>query len=159
MTERLTRDEFLAALASGRKDFSGCDLSGLDLRRADLSGADLRRADLRRADLRRADLRRADLSGAILRDVRGLYSACPSFMFLRYDALYAGVFERDGELVLLFDVGCKAKLTADEMRAAVRETHGDNAHAVQYLAAIAFIEACVASDLAAGRFETKETQS
>ena len=130
----MTRDELLSAYAAGQRYFS----------RADLSGADLRAANLR---------------GAILRDVRGLYSACPPFMSSRHDALYAGVFERDGGQALLFDAGCKAKLTAASLRAAVRETHGDNAHAVQYLAAIAFIEACFASDLAAGRFDVKAEQA
>ena len=155
----MTRDELLSAYAAGQRYFSRADLSGADLRLVDLSGANLSAASLTGADLRGADLTSADLTGAILRDGRGLYSACPPFMSSRHDALYAGVFERDGRHVLLFDAGCKAKLTAASLRTAVRETHGDNAHAVQYMAAIAFIEACFASDLAAGRFDVKAEEA
>ena len=159
-------------------DLSGADLSGADLRRAtlygatlyganlsganlsgaDLSGADLRRANLREADLYGANLREADLRGAYPIGCLGLYSVRPPFMSSRNDALYAGVFERDGGLVLLFSAGCQHQQTAAELREKVRETHGMNAHAVQYEAAITFIEACFASDMAEGRLAVKEVQ-
>ena len=144
-------------------NLSGANLSGADLSGADLSGADLRRANLRRADLRRADLSGADLRRANLREAYpigclGLYSVRPPFMSSRNDALYAGVFERDGGLVLLFSAGCQHQQTAAELREKVRETHGMNAHAVQYEAAITFIEVCFASDMAEGRFAVKEAQ-
>ena len=136
----------------------GADLSGANLYRADLSGADLCRADLRRADLSGADLRRANLREAYPIGCLGLYSVRPPFMSSRNDALYAGVFERDGGLVLLFSAGCQHQQTAAELREKVRETHGMNAHAVQYEAAITFIEVCFASDMAEGRFAVKEAQ-
>ena len=105
-----------------------------------------------------ADLREADLRGAYPIGCLGLYSVRPPFMSSRNDALYAGVFERDGGLVLLFSAGCQHQQTAAELREKVRETHGMNAHAVQYEAAITFIEVCFASDMAEGRFAVKEAQ-
>ena len=140
-------------------DLREADLYGADLREADLRGADLRGADLRGADLRWASLRGTDLSVADLVGCSGLYSVRPPFMSSRNDALYAGVFERDGGLVLLFSAGCQHQQTAAELREKVRETHGMNAHAVQYEAAITFIEACFASDMAEGRLAVKEVQS
>ena len=140
-------------------DLTRADLREADLTRADLRGADLRGADLRGADLRWASLRGTDLSVADLVGCSGLYSVRPPFMSSRNDALYAGVFERDGGLVLLFSTGCQRQQTAAELREKVRETHGMNAHAVQYEAAITFIEACFASDMAEGRLAVKEVQS
>ena len=119
-----TRETLLAAYKAGERDFIG-------------------------ADLRAADLRAANLINCM-----GVYSARPPFMSSRNDALYAGVFERGG-FVLLFTAGCKINRPAAELRALVSETHGDNAHAVQYNAAITFIEVCFASDLAEGRFAAK----
>ena len=160
--------ELLSAYAAGRRDFVDADLSGANLRWANLrwanlsgaslAGANLREADLAWASLRWANLSGADLQGANLRNCRGLYRAWAPFLSSRHDALYAGAFERAGGLVLLFDAGCQELKTADELRAQVRETHGENAHAVQYEAAIAFIEACYASDLAAGRFSVKAAE-
>ena len=149
-----TREKLLAAFKAGQRNFVGVDLSGADLSRADLSGADLYGANLSRADLSGADLSGADLIGCF-----GLYGVRPPFMSSRNDALYAGVFERDGGLVLLFSAGCQRQQTAAELREKVRETHGMNAHAVQYEAAITFIEACFASDMAEGRLTVKEVQS
>ena len=183
-----TREKLLAAFKAGQRNFVGVDLRGADLREADLAEADLRRAnlyganlsganlrganlsgadlywaDLSRADLYWADLSRANLYGANLSRANligcfGLYSVRPPFMSSRNDALYAGVFERDGGLVLLFNAGCQHQQTAAELREKVRETHGMNAHAVQYEAAITFIEACFASDMAEGRLAVKEVQ-
>jgi len=147
-------DELRAAYANGNRDFAEANLRGTNLRWADLSGANLRWADLSGADLREADLSGADLREADLRNCMGVYSAHSPFMSSRNDALYAGVFERGG-FVLLFTAGCKINRTAAELRALVSETHGDNAHAVQYNAAITFIEACYASDTAEGRFAVK----
>ena len=167
------READLAEADLRRANLYGANLSGANLYRADLSEADLRRANLYGANLSGANLRRADLSGADLSgaDLRranlreaypigclGLYSVRPPFMSSRNDALYAGVFERDGGLVLLFSAGCQHQQTAAELREKVRETHGMNAHAVQYEAAITFIEACFASDMAEGRLAVKEVQ-
>ena len=149
-----THETLLAAFKAGQRNFVGVDLSGADLSRADLSGADLYGANLSRADLSGADLYGADLIGCL-----GLYSVRTPFMSSRNDALYAGVFERDGGLVLLFSAGCQHQQTAAELREKVRETHGMNAHAVQYEAAITFIEACFASDMAEGRLTVKEVRS
>ena len=173
-----THETLLAAFKAGQRNFVGVDLSEADLRGANLREADLREADLRRADLygadlsgadlyganlyganlSRADLYGANLSGADLIGCFGLYGVRPPFMSSRNDALYAGVFERDGGLVLLFSAGCQHQQTAAELREKVRETHGMNAHAVQYEAAITFIEVCFASDMAEGRFAVKEVQ-
>ena len=158
-----TREKLLAAFKAGQRNFVGVDLSGAYLSGADLSGAylsgaNLSGADLREADLYGANLSGADLSGANLIGCFGLYGVRPPFMSSRNDALYAGVFERDGGLVLLFSAGCRLQQTAAELREKVRETHGMNAHAVQYEAAITFIEVCFASDMAEGRFAVKEVQ-
>ena len=128
MSAPMTRDEVLRIVREARKQGRG-------------------------ADLRRANLREAYPIGCL-----GLYSVRPPFMSSRNDALYAGVFERDGGLVLLFSAGCQHQQTAAELREKVRETHGMNAHAVQYEAAITFIEACFASDMAEGRLAVKEVQ-
>ena len=163
-----TREKLLAAFKAGQRNFVGVDLRGADLREADLAEADLRRANLyganlsganlSEANLSGANLYRADLSGAYPIGCLGLYGVRPPFMSSRNDALYAGVFERDGGLVLLFSAGCQHQQTAAELREKVRETHGMNAHAVQYEAAITFIEACFASDMAEGRLAVKEVQ-
>lgn len=74
----MTGPEFLAAYASGRRDFSRADLSRADLRGADLSGANLRRASLYCADLSGADLSDASLCCANLRgaNLRGASLYC-----------------------------------------------------------------------------------
>lgn len=133
-----THETLLAAFKAGQRNFAG---------------ANLREANLRVADLYGANLSEANLIGCF-----GLYGVRPPFMSSRNDALYAGVFERDGGLVLLFNAGCQLQQTAAELREKVRETHGMNAHAVQYEAAITFIEVCFASDMAEGRFAVKEVQ-
>ena len=153
----LRRANLYGANLSGA-DLSGADLSEATLYGATLYGADLSGANLYRADLSGADLRRANLREAYPIGCLGLYSVRPPFMSSRNDALYAGVFERDGGLVLLFSAGCQHQQTAAELREKVRETHGMNAHAVQYEAAITFIEVCFASDMAEGRFAVKEAQ-
>ena len=144
-----THETLLAAFKAGQRSFVGVDLSG-----ANLYGANLYGASLSGANLYGANLREAYSIGCL-----GLYSVRPPFMSSRNDALYAGVFERDGGLVLLFSAGCQRQQTAAELREKVRETHGMNAHAVQYEAAITFIEACFASDMTEGRFAVKEVQS
>jgi hypothetical protein len=63
----MTRDELLAAYASGRLDFSGANLRGANLSEANLRGANLSEANLRGANLRGANLSEADLRGANLR--------------------------------------------------------------------------------------------
>ena len=173
-----TREKLLAAFKAGQRNFVGVDLRGANLTSVNLTGANLTGAnltganltsvnlygaDLTGADLTRADLRGANLSGANLREADpigcfGLYSVRSPFMSSRHDPLYAGVFERDGKLGLLFDAGCQHQQTAAELREKVRETRGENSHAVQYEAAITFIEACFASDMAEGRLAVKEVQ-
>ena len=39
-------------------------------------------------------------------------------------------------------VGCQHGITTEQLRARVRNTHGDNEHAQDYLAAIAYVESC-----------------
>ena len=154
MTERTTASKLLASYAADCRNFSGLDLRGIDL-----SGAQIPGINLRGSNLSDSNLSGSNLSGATLINCMGLYGVRPPFMSSRNDALYAGVFERDGGLVLLFNAGCQHQQTAAELREKVRETHGMNAHAVQYEAAITFIEACFASDMAEGRLAVKEVQS
>ena len=37
-------------------------------------------------------------------------------------------------------VGCQHGITSDALRARVKDTHGDNAHAINYMLAIEFVE-------------------
>jgi len=57
-------NQWRAAHAAARPDFSSASLRSLDLAKVDLSGADLRQADLRGAILSGAVLIGADLAGA-----------------------------------------------------------------------------------------------
>jgi hypothetical protein len=57
-------NEWRAAHATARPDFSSAGLRGLDLAKVDLAGANLRNADLRGTTLSGAVLIEADLAGA-----------------------------------------------------------------------------------------------
>jgi uncharacterized protein YjbI with pentapeptide repeats len=144
-------------------DLSDANLSGADLRHANLRHADLRHADLRYADLRYADLHEAYLYGADLRHAN-LYDANLSGADLSgadlYDANLSGadLSGADG-LIAITPIGSRGDIllaidhsttiyiktgcfwgTIAEFETAVKTTHGDNAHAKAYRAAIVLIK-------------------
>jgi hypothetical protein len=135
------------------------NLDGANLIRANLDGANLYGANLIRANLIRANLDGANLYGANLINTPGIYIAFAPFLSSRRAALQAGLVVEDGKIELRFWAGCQEEVTADYLRARVARTHGDSEdvdsrlHAAQYEAAIAFIEACFAADMAAGKWD------
>jgi uncharacterized protein YjbI with pentapeptide repeats len=104
---------------------------------ADLSGADLSGADLSGANLSGADLSGADLSGA-----KSILALGP--LGSRGDMLYA-VWHKDEPRL---KTGCFWG-TIPEFEAATTRTHGDNAHAQLYRAALALIRTWYAAQDAA----------
>ena len=90
-----------------------------------LSGADLSMANLRGAYLSEADLRGAKLSGAI-----GIISIGP--VGSRGDMMYVVKHEAD----IMIKTGCFWG-TVSEFESAITKTHGDNAYARAYQAALA----------------------
>ena len=127
-------------------DLSCADLSGANLRDADLRGANLSGANLRGAYLRDANLSGAYLSGANLRgaDLSGevrLIGARPVVQVgpigSRSDWLVA--YLTDGGIRI--DAGCQRQITRAEFETRLANTHGDNQHAREYRAALAYIDA------------------
>ena len=127
-------------------NLSGADLIGADLIGADLIGAYLSRANLSGAVLSRADLSRAVLSGAylsraVLRDGVRLIGARPVVQVgpigSRSDWLIA--YLTDGGIRI--DAGCQRQITRAEFETRLANTHGDNLHAREYRAALAYIDA------------------
>ena len=139
-------------------DLSGADLSGADLRDANLrgaylsgadlrdaylyganlSGAYLRGADLRGADLRDAYLRGADLSGADLRDAGKITSVDDILLIgpIGSRADYTHIYRTDKGIFI--KCGCFFG-TVEEFASKVKDTHGDNKYANQYLKVIYFV--------------------
>lgn len=133
------------AVLSGA-DLSGADLSGANLRDANLRGAYLRGANmsgayLGGAYLGGAYLRGAYLSGAVLRDGARLIGARPVVQVgpigSRSDWLVA--YLTDGGIRI--DAGCQRQITRAEFETRLANTHGDNLHAREYRAALAYIDA------------------
>ena len=144
----------------GDANLYGADLRGADLRGANLYGANLRGADLRGAnlyganlgdanlyganlygaDLRGANLRGADLRGANLGDAGKLTGDRPYFAVgpigSRQDVLAAFLTEKG----VFLRAGCFFG-TAEEFRDKLQGEHGDNAHAIEYRAALVLVEA------------------
>ena len=132
---------------------SYADLSYADLRVADLSGADLgyanlRSANLRSANLSGADLRVADLSGADLISAKTVTADGDPLTLIgprpiiqigpigsREDYLIAWMTDRGVYIRAGYFWG-----SLEAFWAAVTATHGANAHAREYRAAIALIE-------------------
>ena len=109
----------------------GAYLSGANLRDAYLSGA-----DLSGADLSCADLRDANLSGEVrLIGARPVVQVGP--IGSRSDWLIA--YLTDGGIRI--DAGCQRQITREAFEARVSDTHGDNQHAREYRAALAYIDA------------------
>ena len=150
----------LAAAINAKANLYGADLRSANLRRADLRSANLRDADLRDADLRRADLydanlrsadlRHANLYGADLRDAdlrdadlgdagkltgdRPYFAVGP--IGSRQDVLAAFLTEKG----VCLRAGCFFG-TVEQFREKLQGEHGDNAHAVEYRAALVLVEA------------------
>jgi hypothetical protein len=126
-------------------DLRGADLYGANLRSADLRGADLGSANLRSADLgsanlRSADLRGADLGSANLGESGKLTGDRPFFQVgpigSRQDVLAAFLTEKG----VFLRAGCFFG-TVEEFKGKLQDEHGDNAHAVEYRAALVLFEA------------------
>ena len=145
------RGAYLSCADLSGADLSGAYLSGANLRDAYLGGADLRGAYLSGANLRDAYLRGADLSGADLscadlrdanlRDGVRLIGDRPVVQVgpigSRSDWLIA--YLTDGGIRI--DAGCQRQITREAFEARVSDTHGDNQHAREYRAALAYIDA------------------
>ena len=125
------RDAYL-----GGADLRGAYLSGANLRDAYLSGADLSGADLSCADLSDACLRDADLrDGVRLIGARPVVQVGP--IGSRSDWLVA--YLTDGGIRI--DAGCQRQITRAEFETRLANTHGDDQHAREYRAALAYIDA------------------
>ena len=119
-------------------------LAGAHLARANLADANLARANLADANLAGADLARAHLADAKLRAKGGL----DLVLVGERPCLQIGPIgsRHDHMAAFITDAGVYVRAgcfwdTLDAFRRAVAETHGDNAHAQEYAAAITLIEA------------------
>ena len=132
-------------------NLSGANLSGAVLRGADLIGADLIGANLSRANLSRAVLSRANLSGAVLSRAdlsRAVLSDGVRLIGARPVVQVGPIGSRSDWLIayltdggIRIDAGCQRQITRDEFEVRVAKTHGDNQHASEYRAALAYIDA------------------
>ena len=119
----------------------GANLIGTCLYSADLSGADLRGADLSGIDLSRANLSKANLNGACLRNKETLIGNRPVFQIgpigSRCDYLTVYMTNQG----LRFDADCQRQITRAVFEKRLAMLHGENKHAQEYHAALAFIDA------------------
>ena len=117
----------------------GANLHGADLRGADLDGADLRGAYLDGAYLRGANLDGAYLHGAYLHGAGKLIGDRPIIQISpigsRSDFLTAYITDNG----IFVKTGCFFG-TIESFKEALKNTHGDNVHAEEYLVAIALID-------------------
>ena len=104
--------------------------------KAYLSGADLSRADLRGAYLSCADLSGANLNGKKLIGDRPIFQVGP----IGSESRLFFAFLTDAGLML--QAGCFFG-TRDEFVQQLNNTHGDNEHAQEYMAALVLIDAHV----------------
>ena len=116
----------------------GANLRGANMDGAYLRGANLDGANLGGAYLRGANLRGANLDGAYLDGAGKLTGDRPIFQVgpigSRSDFLTAYITDQG----LFLRTGCFFG-TLDKFRTAIRKTHGINAHAEEYTAALALI--------------------
>ena len=143
------REAVIAAVREGA-DLRGANLSGAYLRGADLRGANLSGAYLRGANLRGAYLSGASLSGADLRgaNLRGANLRGASLIGARPVVQVGPIGSRSDWLVayltdggIRIDAGCQRQITRAEFETRLANTHGDNQHAREYRAALAYIDA------------------
>jgi hypothetical protein len=135
----------LAAAINAKANLYGADLRsanlyGADLRSANLYGADLGGANLGGANLGGANLGGANLGGANLGESGKLTGDRPFFQVgpigSRQDVLAAFQTEKG----VFLRAGCFFG-TVEEFKGKLQDEHGDNAHAVEYRAALVLIEA------------------
>jgi uncharacterized protein YjbI with pentapeptide repeats len=133
----------------GGANLRGAYLRGADLRGANLGGADLRGADLGGAYLRGANLGGAYLGGAYLRGayLGGAYLRGAGKIASVDDILLIGPIGSRSDYTHVYrtDKGVYVKCgcffgTMDEFAAKVKDTHGDNKYANQYLKVIDFVD-------------------
>ena len=130
------RDANLSCANLNCANLSCADLSGANLSCASLSCADLSCANLSCANLSCADLSGASLSGeARLIDARPVVQVGP--IGSRSDWLVA--YLTDGGIRI--DAGCQRQIARAEFETRLANTHGDNQHASEYRAALAYIDA------------------
>jgi hypothetical protein len=127
-------------------NLDGANLAGANLARANLAGAYLDGACLAGANLAGANLARACLAGANLaraklRDGASLVGSRPIIQI-------GPIGSRSGYLVayltdqgLRLDAGCQRQITRAVFEQRLQDTHGENEHAQEYRAALAFIDA------------------
>jgi len=140
-------------------NLDGAYLRGANLDGANLDGAYLRGANLDGANLRGADLRGANLDGADLRGAN-LYGANLDGAYLRGANLHgAGKLIGDRPIIQISPIGSRSDFltayitdngifvktgcffgTIESFKEALKNTHGDNVHAEEYLVAIALID-------------------
>ena len=157
------RDANLRGADLSGADLSGADLSGADLRDAYLRGAYLSGADLRDANLYGANLYGANLRGAYLSDanLRGAYLSGADLRDANLSGAYlrgAGKITSVDDILLIGPIGSRADYThiyrtdkgifikcgcffgtVEEFASKVKDTHGDNKYANQYLKVIYFV--------------------
>ena len=137
------RGAYLRGAYLGGAYLGGADLRGADLGGAYLGGAYLGGAYLRGAYLGGADLRGADLGGAYLRGAKStngeLVGAAP--------ILTLGPIGSEGRIIIAESYADGVYVKAgcwfsdlDALRAKAKETHGDNEHALNYLAICDFLQ-------------------
>jgi len=129
---------------NGKEGGTRANLYGANLYGANLDGANLYGANLDGANLDGANLYGANLDGANL-DGANLYGAKYGEDTLRGVLLVGPIGSRKSTLQVfgigdegfVFRAGCFTG-SADEFTVAVKNEHGENLHAVAYLAAIEF---------------------
>ena len=131
--EAVKRGAYLGGANLGGADLRGAYLRGADLGGADLGGANLGGAYLGGANLRGADLGSANLGGA------GKITSVDDILLIgpigsRAD--YTHIYRTDKGVYV--KCGCFFG-TVDEFASKVKDTHGDNKFANQYLKVIDFV--------------------
>ena len=134
------REAVIAAVREGA-DLRDANLRDANLRDANLSCASLSCANLSGANLSGASLSGANMSDACLRDGARLIGARPVVQVgpigSRSDWLVA--YLTDGGIRI--DAGCQRQIARAEFETRLANTHGDNQHASEYRAALAYIDA------------------
>ena len=136
--EAVKRGADLGGANLGGAYLGGADLGGANLGGAYLGGAYLGGADLRGADLGGADLGGADLGGANLGGAGKITSVDDILLIgpIGSRADYTHIYRTDKGVYV--KCGCFFG-TVDEFASKVKDTHGDNKFANQYLKVIDFV--------------------
>ena len=121
-------------------NLDGANLDGANLAGANLVGANLDGANLARANLARANFARANLDGAYLDGKSTLIGERPIFMIGPIGSesrTFMAYITSQGPRIR---AGCFFG-TREEFLARLKNKHGGNAHAQEYMAALALIDA------------------